>query len=106
MLGLPGPLFGSQKPMSRHASLLFLLAGLLFFFDLGNHQLQGSTEARVAGIAMEMHLDDDWVTPRLFGEPFLEKPPLSLWLDAGAIRVFGGTPGRCGWRRRLPAFSA
>ncbi|MGE8412728.1 MAG: ArnT family glycosyltransferase [Pseudomonas sp.] len=78
--------------MSRPAPLLFLLACLLFFFALGNHELQGSTETRVAGIAMQMHLDDDWVTPRLFGTPFLEKPPLSLWLDASAIRAFGGTP--------------
>lgn len=83
--------------MPRAATSLFLLAALLFFFALGNHQLQGSTEARVAGIAMEMHLDDDWVTPRLFGEPFLEKPPLSLWLDAGAMRVFGVSP----WAVRL-----
>lgn len=89
---------GYLKPMSsRAATSLFLLAALLFFFALGNHQLQGSTEARVAGIAMEMHLDDDWVTPRLFGEPFLEKPPLSLWLDAGAMRVFGVSP----WAVRL-----
>lgn len=83
--------------MPRAATSLFLLAALLFFFALGNHQLQGSTEARVAGIAMEMHLDDDWVTPRLFGEAFLEKPPLSLWLDAGAMRVFGVSP----WAVRL-----
>jgi 4-amino-4-deoxy-L-arabinose transferase-like glycosyltransferase len=83
--------------MTRPATSLFLLAAVLFFFALGNHQLQGSTEARVAGIAMQMHLDNDWVTPRLFGEPFLEKPPLSLWLDAGAIRAFGGTP----WAVRL-----
>ncbi|MCU1762427.1 glycosyltransferase family 39 protein [Pseudomonas sp. 14P_8.1_Bac3] len=81
----------------RHASSLLLLTALLFFFTLGNHQLQESTEARVAGIAMEMHLDNDWVTPRLLGESFLEKPPLSLWLDAGAIRAFGGTP----WAVRL-----
>ncbi|WP_340053768.1 ArnT family glycosyltransferase [Pseudomonas sp. JAI120] len=79
--------------MTRPAPLLLLLAGLLFFFALGNHELQGSTEARVAGIAMAMHLDNDWVVPQLFREPFLEKPPLSLWLDAGAIRLFGGTPG-------------
>jgi len=83
--------------MSRAASSLFLLAAVLFFFALGNHSLQGSTEARVGGIAMQMHIDNDWVTPRLFGEPFLEKPPLSLWLDAGAIRAFGGTP----WAVRL-----
>ncbi|MFY0732384.1 ArnT family glycosyltransferase [Pseudomonas sp. NFX15] len=83
--------------MSRPVPLLFALCSLLFFFALGNHQLQGSTEARVAGIAMEMHLDNDWVTPRLFSEPFLEKPPLSLWFDAAAIRAFGGTP----WAVRL-----
>ncbi|TFY85120.1 phospholipid carrier-dependent glycosyltransferase [Pseudomonas kairouanensis] len=83
--------------MTRPAPLLLLLVGLLFFFALGKHELQGSTEARVAGIAMAMHLDNDWVVPRLFREPFLEKPPLSLWLDAGAIRLFGGTP----WAVRL-----
>ena len=83
--------------MTRPVPLLLLLAGLLFFFALGNHELQGSTEARVAGIAMAMHLDNDWVVPRLFRQPFLEKPPLSLWLDAGAIRLFGATT----WAVRL-----
>lgn len=83
--------------MSRPVPLLLLLVGLLFFFALGNHELQGSTEARVAGIAMAMHLDNNWVVPQLFREPFLEKPPLSLWLDAGAIRLFGGTT----WAVRL-----
>jgi len=78
-------------PKHRHLLLLLVLGGLLFFCALGNHQLQGSTEPRVAGIAMEMHLDGDWVTPRLNGVPFLEKPPLSLWLDVAAIRLFGPT---------------
>lgn len=76
----------------RHAYWVGLLCGLLLFFALGNHQLQNSTEPRVAGIAMEMHLSDNWITPTLNGAPFLEKPPLSLWLDAAAIRVFGPTP--------------
>ncbi|UXZ22013.1 glycosyltransferase family 39 protein [Pseudomonas sp. YeP6b] len=83
--------------MTRPVPLLLLLVAVLFFFALGSHELQGSTEARVAGIAMAMHLDNDWVIPRLFREPFLEKPPLSLWLDAGAIRLFGGTT----WAVRL-----
>ena len=76
--------------LTRPALLLLLLGCLLFFFALGNHQLQGSTESRVAGIAMQMHLSNDWVTPSLLNQPFLEKPPLSLWLDTGAIRLFGG----------------
>lgn len=61
--------------MSRPAPLLFLLACLLFFFALGNHELQGSTETRVAGIAMQMYLDADWVTPRLFGTPSWRNHP-------------------------------
>ncbi|WAH56795.1 glycosyltransferase family 39 protein [Pseudomonas silvicola] len=77
--------------------LLLLITGLLFFVALGNHQLQGSTEPRVGGIAMEMYLHRDWVTPRLNGEPFLEKPPLSLWLASAAMAVFG--PGT--WAVRL-----
>ncbi|MDY7560647.1 glycosyltransferase family 39 protein [Pseudomonas sp. 10B1] len=81
----------------RPVFLLFVLGCLLFFVGLGNHQLQGSAEPRVAGIAMEMYLDNDWVTPKLNGEPFLEKPPLSLWLDAGAIKVFGANT----WSVRL-----
>ena len=88
--------------MTRPAPLLLLLAGLLFFFALGNHELQGSTEARVAGIAMAMHLDNNWVVPQLFREPFLEKPPLSLWIDAGSIRLFGGTT----WAVRLASACA
>ena len=83
--------------MTRPVPLLLLLVCVLFFFALGSHELQGSTEARVAGIAMAMHLDNNWVVPQLFREPFLEKPPLSLWLDAGAIRLFGGTT----WAVRL-----
>ncbi|MDN6858566.1 glycosyltransferase family 39 protein [Pseudomonas sp. CAN2814] len=78
--------------LSRHFLVLLLLGGLLFFFGLGNHQLQESTEPRVAGIAMQMYLEGDWVTPRLNGMPFLEKPPLSLWLDVTALHLFGPTP--------------
>ncbi|QKZ05606.1 ArnT family glycosyltransferase [Pseudomonas eucalypticola] len=73
----------------RCFALLLLITALLFFAGLGNHPLQGSTEPRVGGIAMEMYLHRDWVTPRLNGEPFLEKPPLSLWLDSAAMTVFG-----------------
>lgn len=75
----------------RTALVLLLFCAALFLVALGNHQLQGSTEPRVAGIAMEMQLDHDWVTPRVNGQPFLEKPPLSLWLDVTAMHLFGPT---------------
>ncbi|WP_294333325.1 phospholipid carrier-dependent glycosyltransferase [Pseudomonas sp.] len=78
--------------MIYRAPLLLCLLAVLFFLGLGNHQLQNSTEPRVAGIAMEMHLSDNWVTPTLNGEPFLEKPPLSVWLGASAIGMWGASP--------------
>ena len=77
--------------LRRSTVILLLFCAALFFLALGNHQLQGSTEPRVAGIAMEMQLDHDWVTPRVNGQPFLEKPPLSLWLDVTAMHLFGPT---------------
>lgn len=82
--------------------LLLLLGVLLFFLALGNHQLQNSTEPRVAGIAMEMHLSGNWITPKLNDQPFLEKPPMSVWLDAAAIQVFGPAP----WAVRLASACA
>lgn len=83
--------------MINRTTSLFILVAVLLFVGLGNHQFQNSTEPRVAGIAMEMHLSDNWVTPSLNGQPFLEKPPLSVWLNASMIRFWGASP----WAVRL-----
>jgi 4-amino-4-deoxy-L-arabinose transferase-like glycosyltransferase len=74
------------------AATLALLAMILFFTALGSYELRGSTELRVAGIAVGAVVDADWITPRLNGEPFLEKPPLSIWLEAVGIELLGATP--------------
>jgi len=71
---------------------LVLLAAILFLFALNQSQLHGSTEPRVAGVDAGMLVNHDWVTPRLNGRPFLEKPPLSNWLGATSIQVFGAQP--------------
>ena len=82
----------SRFPPVKYWGVLILLACLLFFAGLNHYQLRGSTEPRVAGIAQEVVIDGDWVVPRLNGTPFLEKPPLSLWLDATGISLFGSMP--------------
>src|SRR5205823_6593521 len=46
-------------------------------------------EGRYAEIAREMAATGDWVTPRLNGLKYFEKPPLQYWLTAIAYRVFG-----------------
>lgn len=82
----------SPTPPPAMAATLLVLAAVLFFVALDSYQLRGSTELRVAGIAAGAHLDGDWITPKLNGTPFLEKPPLSIWLDALGIRLLGPTP--------------
>ncbi len=42
-----------------------------------------------AAIAREMVERGDWVTPRLLGEPFLDKPALYFWALAACVKAFG-----------------
>lgn len=69
--------------------VLALLACLLIFTGLNRFDLRGSTEPREAGVAAEMLQDNQFLLPTLNGQAFLEKPPLSYWLQAGSIKVFG-----------------
>ena len=46
-------------------------------------------EPREADIAWRMSVQSHWVLPQLAGQPFLEKPPLSYWMSAASMRVFG-----------------
>ena len=73
----------------------FTLAGLLFvayvvFFNgLGGIGLLGPDEPRYAGVAREMYVSGDYITPRLLGEAWFEKPPLLYWLAALGYAAFG-----------------
>ena len=62
---------------------------LLYFFGLGSVGLVGPDEPRYAQVAREMLDTGDYVTPRLGGEPWLEKPPLYYWLAAASFRLLG-----------------
>jgi 4-amino-4-deoxy-L-arabinose transferase-like glycosyltransferase len=55
-------------------------------------------EARYAEIPREMLASGDFVTPRLNGVPYFEKPPLLYWGNAASLRLLGETP----WAARLP----
>jgi 4-amino-4-deoxy-L-arabinose transferase-like glycosyltransferase len=49
-------------------------------------------EPREADIAWRMSLQTDRTLPQLADTPFLEKPPLSYWMSAAAIEVYGDSP--------------
>jgi 4-amino-4-deoxy-L-arabinose transferase-like glycosyltransferase len=44
--------------------------------------LLGPDEPRYAAIGRAMGASGDWVTPRLWGSPWFEKPPLLYWMTA------------------------
>jgi 4-amino-4-deoxy-L-arabinose transferase-like glycosyltransferase len=48
-------------------------------------------EPREADIAWRMSVQSHWVLPHLANQAFLEKPPLSYWMAAGSMRLFGSS---------------
>jgi 4-amino-4-deoxy-L-arabinose transferase-like glycosyltransferase len=73
---------------ARPLLTLATLAGLLCASGLA-HELWTPDEPRVAEIGRAMWRSGDWVVPRLGGEPFLEKPPLYWWAEAGVFTWAG-----------------
>ena len=84
------------------AALIFVF-GLLLFFGLRQVNLVNPDEGRYAEVPREMVASGDYVTPRLNGVFYFEKPPLVYWAIAGLIRVFG--PGELAVRA-VPALFA
>jgi 4-amino-4-deoxy-L-arabinose transferase-like glycosyltransferase len=75
----------------RVAWIALILATLYFcyFHNLGAIGLVGPDEPRYAWIARDMAETGDWVTPRLYGKPWFEKPPLYYWSAALSFKLFG-----------------
>jgi 4-amino-4-deoxy-L-arabinose transferase-like glycosyltransferase len=74
---------------SRDLLLLTLAFGALFFFRLGSYPLTIPDEGRYAAIPREMVASGDYVTPRLNGVVYFEKPPLVYWATAVCLKLFG-----------------
>ncbi len=73
----------------RDLLLLAVVFGALYFFRLGSYPLSDPDEGRNAEIAREMLASGDWVTPRLNGVNYFEKPPLVYWATALSEKIFG-----------------
>ena len=83
--------------MSRTWLLAPLL--LLYVFHLGSAGFGlDPDEPRYASIGRDMARSGDWVTPRLNGSPWYEKPPLLYWMTAVATKL----KLRDEWAARLP----
>jgi 4-amino-4-deoxy-L-arabinose transferase-like glycosyltransferase len=67
-------------------SFAVLIPALAFFTHLATLGLIGPDEPRYAWIARAMAETHDWVTPRLYGQPWFEKPALFYWLAGIGFR--------------------
>jgi 4-amino-4-deoxy-L-arabinose transferase-like glycosyltransferase len=71
-----------------HLSIWAVLA-VAWFGTLGLRPLYKADETRYAEIPREMVASGDWITPRLNGFKYFEKPPLQYWATAGFFEVLG-----------------
>jgi len=81
----------------KEGALILGLQFLLLFFRLGQLPLLGPDEPRYARVAVEMARANEFVTPTLGGEAWLEKPPLYYWLAGFGFRIFGESEGPARW---------
>lgn len=81
----------SASTAARLTWILLILATLYicYFHDLGAIGFVGPDEPRYAWIARDMAESGDWVTPRLYGKPWFEKPVLYYWGAAASFKLFG-----------------
>lgn len=76
-----------HRKIPRALWIALPLAFLSYFYRLSAVGLIGPDEPRYASIAREMARSGDWITPRLWGEPWFEKPPLLYWISGIAFRL-------------------
>jgi 4-amino-4-deoxy-L-arabinose transferase-like glycosyltransferase len=84
---------------TRDILLLLVLCVLVFWVRLGRIGLIDPDEPFYAVTAQEMVQGNDWVTPKIFGEPQFEKPIFYYWMVAASFKVFGVNE----WAGRLPS---
>ncbi|MGB0128296.1 MAG: glycosyltransferase family 39 protein [Rhodocyclaceae bacterium] len=81
----------------RSLFVLFVALAVVWFGTLDYRKLIKPDEGRYAEIAREMAVSGDWITPRLNGIKYFEKPPLQYWVTAAAFKAFGENE----WTARL-----
>lgn len=81
--------------MTLRARIILAVALLAaaWFTGLGQRDLFQTDEGRYAEIPREMIVTGDWVTPRLDGLKYFEKPPLQYWATAVTYQIFGASNG-------------
>jgi 4-amino-4-deoxy-L-arabinose transferase-like glycosyltransferase len=83
----------------RSLLIVFLFAAAVYLgCIISPPSLMDDVDAVVAQISRTMVSSGDWVTARLDGVPYLEKPPLFYWPLAVSFKIFGVHD----WAARIP----
>jgi 4-amino-4-deoxy-L-arabinose transferase-like glycosyltransferase len=89
----------SERSVWRYELVVLAVASVVFLSAcVSPPHLMDDVDAAQAQIARTMLATGDWVTPRLNGIAYLEKPPLKYWLIALSFWIFGVSD----WAARLP----
>jgi 4-amino-4-deoxy-L-arabinose transferase-like glycosyltransferase len=83
---------------SRQKWFLILLTLGTFFILLGSRALNEPDEGRYSEIAREMIETGNWLAPHFWYVPHFDKPPMTYWLVAASMKMFGQNE----WAVRLP----
>jgi len=81
--------FMGKKQFTYVLVALSLSTFLYYCWMLGDRPFATPDEARYVEIPREMLVTGDFITPRLNGVKYFEKPPLFYWLQAGMMKIFG-----------------
>src|SRR5216110_2128385 len=76
-------------PVSRWVLCVLALVALAIGIDNMQRPLANPDEGRYSEISREMAATGDWVTPRLNGLKYFEKPPMQYWASALSFTLFG-----------------
>lgn len=98
--------FGNVTQTRRRSShrllsalLVVIVLGICLFSGLSAVGLIGPDEPRYASIAQHMAGTGDWITPKLYGQPWFEKPILYYWASAALFKSLLSSE----WAARLPS---
>ncbi len=82
-----------RQPPAKHSHYAFLVvlaaSAFALFFGLGRLGFLGPDEPRYAEVAREMFTSGDFISTRLCGCLWFEKPALLYWMTAAGYHLFG-----------------
>ncbi len=88
----------TSKTWIPHLIVLLVAGAIYLWCIVSPPSLMDDVDAAMAQIGRNILTSGDWITPRLDGVLFLEKPPLYFWPMAISYKIFGVHD----WSARIP----